>query len=196
MKRSYSVAQTGLLVAVALTLSFLENLLPLGQLLPPGVKLGLSNIVTMFACFAVSLPSALIVVLGKAAFAFLWRGGVAGLLSLAGGALSALAAFLLLRLDRACRFGFFGVSIVSALCHNGGQLAAVYLLAPSKALLWYVPVLAVAAIIAGALTGLLLKAVTPYLLHLKPTINREEGLYARTALKSKARARRRSSRTP
>ena len=44
------LTQTAILAALALALSLLERLLPLSLVLPlPGVKLGLSNLVTLFA---------------------------------------------------------------------------------------------------------------------------------------------------
>ena len=42
------VAVTGLLAALALTLSLLEGMLPPVPVLPPGAKLGLSNLAVMF----------------------------------------------------------------------------------------------------------------------------------------------------
>ena len=181
MKRTRFVTLTGLLGAAALVLSFVETLLPLGTLLPPGVKLGLSNIVTMFAVFAVGLPVSLGIALIKAAFALVTRGAVAGFLSLAGGVLSTLIVWLFVRFDRNARFGFCGISITGALMHNVGQLCAVTLLSPSKAYLWYLPVLLLSAIAAGTVTGLILKSVSPYLIRLQQNIIREEGSHARTA---------------
>ena len=43
------VALTGLLAALALALSFLEGLLQPLPMMPPGAKLGLSNIASMYA---------------------------------------------------------------------------------------------------------------------------------------------------
>ena len=56
---SYRVAFTGLLAALALALAFLEGLLPPLPAMPPGAKLGLSNIVTMYAAGSQGLPSAI-----------------------------------------------------------------------------------------------------------------------------------------
>ncbi len=41
------LALMGLLFALAMALSFLESLLPALPMLPPGIRLGLSNIITM-----------------------------------------------------------------------------------------------------------------------------------------------------
>lgn len=63
--------------------------------LMPAMKLGLSNIVVMYAVLFLNRRSALYLVLLKALFALLTRGVTAGFLSLCGGALS-LAVFCLL----------------------------------------------------------------------------------------------------
>ena len=54
------VAFTGLLAALAIALSFLEGLLPPLPMMPPGAKLGLSNLATMYAAGSLGLPSGLV----------------------------------------------------------------------------------------------------------------------------------------
>lgn len=156
------IALTGMLAAVALVLWAVEAMLPLDGLLPPGVKLGLSNIITMFAAFALGFPAAAAIVLVKAGVSLLTHGAVAGLLSLGGGLLSTIAICLILRADKKGRLGFFGISVAGAVCHNSGQLLFV-LLMTSPAVLWYAPVLLASAVVAGGVTGLLLRALFPYL---------------------------------
>ena len=98
MKRvSATVALTGLLAALALALSFLEGLLPPLPFLPPGAKLGLSNIVTMYAAGTLGLPCAVFLAVLKGGFALLTRGAVAGCMSLAGGLFSTVCMWLLLK---------------------------------------------------------------------------------------------------
>ena len=64
MTRSKQIALSGVLAALALALSLLENLVPLGLLIPlPGVKLGLANIVTLVALYALGPAFALGVLL-------------------------------------------------------------------------------------------------------------------------------------
>ena len=112
------VAFTGLLAALAIALSFLEGLLPPLPMMPPGAKLGLSNIVTMYALTALSLPAALGITAVKAVFALL-RGGSAFLMSAAGGLLSTLVMALCLRLFRG-KMGDIGIGIAGAVAHNAG----------------------------------------------------------------------------
>lgn len=155
---------TALLAAVALAMSFLERLLTAGLPLPPGVKPGFGNIAVMFACAALGLPAAVFIILIKAGFTLLIFGAAAGFLSLCGGLLSVLVMFGLLRLQRK-KMTFTGVSAVSAVAHNLGQLLGASLLAGSALYLSYLPVLLVSGVICGCVTGIILNAVMPALMN-------------------------------
>lgn len=154
MKRiSGRVALTGLLAALALALSFLEGLLPPLPMMPPGAKLGLSNIASMYAAGTLGLPSALFLAVFKGLFALMTRGGMAGIMSLSGGIFSTLVMWLLLKKARAS-LGVVGVC--GALAHNAAQLCAAYFLT-STSVLFYVPFLVLFGVLTGLLTGLVLK---------------------------------------
>lgn len=145
--------------ALALVLSFLESLLPALPFLPPGAKPGLANIVTMFAACSLGLPAALYIVIIKALFAFITRGVTAFFMSLCGGVLSAVAMYLLFRLKD--KIGLLGISVISALMHNFGQLIVSFFLVSSKAVFGYAPFLILFGIISGILTGLAFKVLLP-----------------------------------
>ena len=81
--KSYKAAFTGIAAAVAITLSFLEGLIPTAAFMPPGAKAGFSNIAVMFAASEFGLIPALSVTLLKSLFVFLTRGATAFFMSLA-----------------------------------------------------------------------------------------------------------------
>lgn len=154
------VALTGMLFALAIGLSFLEGLVTPLLGLPPGVKLGLANVVVMYALLFLSRREALLLVVLKAGFSFFTRGGTAGLLSLAGGLVS-LGIMILLMLPKK-RPSVLVLSIAGALGHNLGQLGMVrLLLGPS--FLVYAPVLLVSGVVVGSLTAGLLRVLLPAL---------------------------------
>ena len=157
-QRTRRLTLTALLCALALTLSGLEMLIPPLPFLPPGAKLGLSNIVTMFAAGALGLWPALLIAVFKALFSFLMRGGVAFLMSLAGGLFSTLVMGLLLRFVPS--LGLIGVGIAGALCHNIAQLLVAVLLT-TTAVVYYLPFLLLFALVTGAFTGLVLRLLLP-----------------------------------
>lgn len=154
---SARTAFTGLLAALALALSFLEGLLPPLPMLPPGAKLGLSNIVTMYAAGSVGLPCALFLAVLKGGFAFLGRGLTAGAMSLSGGVASTLLMWALLR---GTRVSLMVVGVGGALTHNAAQLLVAWAIT-SQAVVFYIPALVVFGVLTGLLTGLMLKLSLP-----------------------------------
>lgn len=159
---TYKLSLSAILCALALALGFLESLLPPMPFLPPGAKPGFSNIITMFAAGSIGLPSALAIAAVKGCFAFVTRGFTAGIMSLSGGVFSALAMYLLLRHANKI-FGLIGISVLSALCHNIGQLFAAIFITGTASIAYYAPALAVFGIATGAVTGIIFRAVMPAL---------------------------------
>ncbi len=158
-KKTYDTALFGMLAAVAVTLSFLESLLPTAAFLPPGAKPGFSNLANMFAASSMGLLPALGIAVLKACFAGLTRGLTAFCMSLCGGVLSTLMMVLLFRYAK--KIGFVGIGVLSAVCHNLGQLLVASVLVGNASVLGYAPVLLLCALIAGILTGLIFRAVLP-----------------------------------
>lgn len=160
-KGGKTVAVYGMLGALSVVIAAFESaLLPALPFLPPGAKPGFANIVTVFATEVFSLGGGVYVTLCKAAFAWLTRGGTAGLLSLAGGMLSALLLWLLLR-PKKRRLSYIGVSVLAAACHNAGQLLMATALTGTPALLHYGKYLLPLAAVTGFLTGVILNIVMP-----------------------------------
>ncbi len=165
MKRNYRIALVAILCALALSLGWLEGLIPQIPFLPPGAKLGFSNIITMFAAGNLGFPSAMLIAFVKGAFAFLTRGVTAGIMSLSGGLLSAAAMYLLMRYAQK-HLGLIGISVICALMHNLGQLAAAILITSTN-ISAYAPALAVFGIVTGTVNGIILRAVIPALEKIK-----------------------------
>ena len=161
------VVYLGILFALAITLSWAESLIPPLPFLPPGVKLGLSNVVTMYCLFCIGWKEAFLIALLKGAFAFVTRGATAGFLSSDGGILSVLALLLCVRIFKQ-RVSYTALSITGATCHNLGQLLVASFLVDTPLYLFYLPVLLLSGIFMGAITGLLLRTVLPFLHNIAP----------------------------
>ena len=161
MKRTnaYHVALTGMLFALALVLNVLESWITPLLGLAPGVKIGLANIVVMYALLCMNRRQALILVMLKAAFALLTRGVAAALLSGCGGLVS-LAVMCLLLLGKQ-QPTLFILSAAGAIAHNVGQLCMAAILLGSRFALGYAPVLLVSGLLVGWLTGTLLRTLLP-----------------------------------
>jgi heptaprenyl diphosphate synthase len=156
-----AIAFNGLLAALALVLTAVESMMPPLPLMPPGAKLGLSNIVTMYAAGAVGLWPALCIAVVKGLFAGLTRGVTAMMMSLSGGMLSTFVMWLLLRMKKR-PFGLVGLGVSGALAHNAAQLLVAALLT-TPAVVYYIPWLIIFGVLAGILTGMVLNVIMPLL---------------------------------
>lgn len=168
MKKNLALrtAVDGILAALALTLSFLETLLPDIAFLPPGAKLGLSNIAVMFAVLAVGYPDGVCLSLLKSGFVFLTRGPASFFMSVSGGLLSCFAMILLDAISRKTgkSLSYIGISVICAVLHNVGQTAAACVYMRTNLMTTYLPLLIVFGIAAGVITGIILRVVMPALL--------------------------------
>ena len=141
-----------MLAALALGLSTLEGLCPLSLIVPlPGVKLGLANIVTVFALYQLGAGAALAILLTRCLLGGLFAGNVSAMLfSLLGGVTAMLV---MIALRRCRRLSVYGVSVGGAAAHNIGQMAAACITLGSTMVLGYLPFLLAVSLVTGTLTG-------------------------------------------
>lgn len=154
------LAVMGVMLAMITALSALEHTLPPIAFLPPGVRLGLSNIVTMYALFFMGGRRAALLTVLKSLFVLLMRGVTSGFLSLCGGLLSIIVIMLLAAISRG-RLSYMILSVAGAIFHNLGQVLAASLLLKTNLVLLYIPVLTLFGIFMGSVTGALLRIVMP-----------------------------------
>ena len=77
MDKTRRLARGALLTALALGLSYMERFIPLQLLIPlPGIKLGLANVVTLFAVYFLGSRTALQILCVRCLLGSLFGGGV------------------------------------------------------------------------------------------------------------------------
>lgn len=157
MKKTKKIALTGVFTALALAFSYIEFLLPFDMLGIPGIKPGFANLVVMAALYTLGLPYAAAVSLMRILLSFLLFGNVTSLLySLAGGVLSLTVMFILKKTNV---FGHIGVSVGGAVSHNIAQTAVSFIILSFGAVVYYVPVLLLSAVLFGIINGSILKLI-------------------------------------
>lgn len=164
MKSKY-IALMGLLLAVALALSSIENIFT--SVLPLGIRIGLANIVIMFAVIALDTKSAFILTILKSLFVFLTRGVTAFGMSICGGILSLVV---ILILYKKVNPSILLLSILGAIAHNIGQLFLASLITQNISTLLYGFILIIGGFSAGICTGIVLKIIIPYAERIKDRI--------------------------
>ena len=151
------LCRMGLLTALALILFTVEAQIP-APIPVPGVKLGLSNIVTVYAMFALGPRDTLLILLCRIFLGSLFSGQMMTLLySLSGGLLCYGSMLVLRRL--LTRRQIWVCSVIGACFHNLGQMAAAIWVAGTWQLVYYLPVLLVCGMLSGLFTGLAAQAL-------------------------------------
>ena len=159
-ERTRRVAYSGLLLATMLVLGYVESLLPAVAGVP-GIKLGLSNSVLIFAVYMLNLPTAWTLMVLKVLLSGLLFGGFNTILyAMAGGALSMLFMSILSRVKG---IHPVTVSMVGGVMHNIGQVAVAMLLLHTRQLLYYMAVLILVGLACGALTGVVAVSVMKHM---------------------------------
>ncbi len=146
------LALLGLLTAIALTIFLVEAQTP--PMVPiPGVKLGLANIVTVFAVFAIGSREGTAVLFCRVFLGAVFSGNFSTVFySAAGGALAILVTVLLKKCLTHKQLWVAGA--LGAVAHSVGQMAAAVVISGTPALLVYLPVMVAISIVTGLGTGL------------------------------------------
>ncbi|MCM1113045.1 MAG: Gx transporter family protein [Muribaculum sp.] len=146
-----------LLASAALALYIIELRLP-GPIPIPGMKLGLANIITVVSAYRLKPSETVLVVAVRVLLGALFVGSVSALLFSVCGAAACLCGMLaLVRIGRHVPIPV--CSVLGAMLHNVGQIAAALWLSGNAGVLAYLPILTVTGGIAGVFTGLCAEAV-------------------------------------
>ncbi len=161
-------AELGLMLALALILSYVESMIPFSFGIP-GIKLGLPNLIVLLLLYEKpntggEREALLVNVLRIVLSGFLFSNLYTILYALAGAAFS-FAAMALGR--RTKRFSMVGVSVFGGVFHNVGQLLVAMAVVETLAVAYYVPFLIVAGTVTGAVLGIAGTTLLPYLRRLE-----------------------------
>lgn len=141
-----------LLTAIALTIFMVEAQIP-SPVPIPGVKLGLANIVTVFAVFALGSREGAAVLFCRIFLGAVFAGNFSTIFySAAGGLLSILTTVALKRV--LTHRQLFVAGALGAVAHSIGQMAAAIVISATPALIVYLPVMIAISILTGTFTGL------------------------------------------
>ena len=146
------LTELSLLCAVSLIMFIIEMQLP--PVVPvPGVKLGLANIITVYAVYAYNARDAVMIFFVRIIIGSLFSGNMIALIfSICGGLLCLFGMILIRRFTEINMIVF--ASVAGAVLHNIGQTAAAVFVMKTTAVIVYLPYLMLSGCIAGGFTGL------------------------------------------
>lgn len=150
--KTKKLTELSLLTAAALIIFIIELRIP-NIVNIPGVKLGLANIITVYAVYRFSAKETLMIVVTRVILGSLFGGNVSVIIYSLSGAILCLFGMILLKKIIPLRYIWLG-SIIGAILHNTGQMGAALIMMRTPAVLAYYPPLIISGCIAGTFTGL------------------------------------------
>ena len=141
-----------MLTAIALTIFMVEAQIP--PLTPvPGIKMGLSNIITVFIVFAIGPKEAAAVLFVRIFLGAVFAGNFSTIFYSGAGGLCAILVTILLRKILTHK-QLWVAGVLGAVAHSIGQMIAAIIISGTPGLIVYLPVMMVCSIITGLFTGL------------------------------------------
>lgn len=153
--QSKKITTCAALTATGLILGYIESfiVLPVGI---PGIRLGLANIVSIFALYIIGPAYAFFVLLVRVMLSsILFSGPAAFAYSMAGAVVSMAVMILIRRLG----FSIYSVSVAGAVTHNIAQIIVAAFITNSRYVFFYTPVLVLSGIAAGLVTGFIVQLI-------------------------------------
>ena len=140
-----------MLTAIALTIFMVEAQIP--PLTPvPGIKMGLSNIITVFIVFAMGPKEAAAVLFVRIFLGAVFAGNFSTILYSGAGGFCAILITILLR-KILTKKQLWVAGVCGAIAHSLGQMAMAITLLQTPGLIAYLPIMIVASMISGTFTG-------------------------------------------
>ena len=140
-----------LLTAIALTIFMVELQLP-GLCPVPGVKLGLSNIVTVWAVFTLGPKKAAMILAARVFLGAVFSGQMSTILYSGAGGFCAIAVTILLRKILTDK-QLWVAGCLGAIAHSIGQVCMATVVSGTVGVLVYLPILIAISVVTGLFTG-------------------------------------------
>lgn len=141
-----------LLTAIALTIFMVEAQIP--AIVPiPGVKMGLANIVTVFAVYAMGSKEGLAILICRVFLGAIFSGNFSTIFYSGAGGICAILTTIALKYVITQK-QLWVAGALGAIAHSIGQMIVAVALTGTPSLLIYLPVMVAISILTGVLTGL------------------------------------------
>lgn len=146
------LTRMALLTAIALTIFMIEAQIP--AVVPlPGVKLGLSNIITVYAVFVLGPGKAAAILFCRIFLGAVFAGNFSSILYSGAGGLCAILVTIGLR-KILTKNQLWVAGSLGAVAHSVGQVAMAVVITATPSIAIYLPALAAISIVTGLFTGL------------------------------------------
>lgn len=157
------IAKLSMLLAISVILSLIESYIPILNGIVPGLKIGLANLVVIFALYMYSFKDAIYLSILRVFLVGILRTGLFSIsffFSLTGALLSIIVMYLL---KKYTKLSIVGVSVSGAIAHSVGQIIIAILFLNNINIIYYLPILLIGSVASGIVIGITASKVLEYL---------------------------------
>lgn len=149
------IAQLSMLLSISVVLALIESFIPIMSGIAPGIKLGLANIVIVFAIYYLSIKDAIYISILRVILMGILRTGLFSIsffFSLFGALLSLFVMYIAKKITS---MSVVGVSVIGAIGHSVGQIFIAVLFLSNLNIFYYLPILLISSVITGVIIGII-----------------------------------------
>ena len=149
------IAKISMLLSISVVLALIESFIPIMSGIAPGIKLGLANIVIVFAIYYLSIKDAVYISVLRVILMGILRTGLFSIsffFSMGGALLSLLVMYLAKKLTN---MSVIGVSVIGAVGHSVGQILIAVIFLSNINIFYYLPILLISSVITGVIVGII-----------------------------------------
>lgn len=156
------IAKLSMLLSISVVLGLIESFIPIMSGVVPGIKLGLANIVIVFAIYELSFKDAIYISVLRVLLIGILRTGLFSIsffFSLAGALLSIVFMFLA---KEYTKMSIVGVSVVGSIFHSIAQIIVACIFLSNINIVYYLPILLISSIVTGVIVGSISSKLVEY----------------------------------
>lgn len=154
MNKTRKLTLVSMLIAISIIIYKVEFALPSLDFIAPGVKLGLSNVITLACLYIFGAYTAFVVLVIRVFISSLFFGGVSAMLYSLVGSLSSLAVMLALKKINLKSISILGISMAGSFFFNIGQLIVAAFIIQNNKIFYYLPYVSIMSMLTGIFVGL------------------------------------------
>ena len=156
------IAKLSMLLSISVVLGLIESFIPIMSGIVPGIKLGLANIVIVFAIYELSFKDAIYISVLRVLLIGILRTGLFSIsffFSLAGALLSIVFMYLA---KEYTKMSIVGVSVVGSIFHSIAQIIVACIFLSNINIVYYLPILLISSIVTGVIVGSISSKLVEY----------------------------------
>lgn len=159
--RTKNITIISMLTAISVVISIIESYFVFIGNIVPGLKLGLANIVIIFALYRYNFKTAISISLVRVFIVALIRTGfgINFFFSLVGAIFSIVSMVIV----KKTKLSVIGVSIIGSICHSIGQVFIGMLILDNYNVIYYLPYLLLFSVPTGIFIGIIAKRLLKYM---------------------------------